>query len=32
MYQYKTVDEGGGLENPPDDHRFILQLYFYKRI
>jgi hypothetical protein len=32
MYQFQTVDEGSGLEARPDDHRFILQLYYYKRI
>lgn len=32
MYLFETVDRGAELENPRNDHRFILQLYYYKRL
>ena len=31
-YVYDTVDKGDDVENPRNDHRFILQLYYYKSL
>lgn len=32
MYQYDRIDRGDELEDPRTDHRFIVQLYYYKKL